>query len=149
MLLSIDHGHCRIFEADELWSYVGSKENPQWLWLVMHSKTRQIIAMQVGPRDKQTAEKLFFKLPEPLKKALYYTDKFSVYYETIAWSQHQPVGKESGKTSYIERFNCTLRQRCSRLVRKTLSFSKKLVNHVGMIKYFICDYNLMRRALHI
>ena len=57
-----------IFEADELWSYVGSKDNPQWLWLVKHSKTRQIIAMQVGARDKQTAEKLFFKLPEPLKK---------------------------------------------------------------------------------
>lgn len=57
-----------ILEADELWSYVGSKENPQWLWLVMHSKTRQIVAMQVGARNKQTAEKLFFKLPEPLKK---------------------------------------------------------------------------------
>ena len=57
-----------VLEADELWSYVGSKENPQWLWLVMHSKTRQIIAMQVGPRNKQTAEKLFFKLPEALKK---------------------------------------------------------------------------------
>lgn len=58
-----------IFQADELWSYVGSKDNPQWLWLIMHSKTRQIIAMQVGSRDKQTAEKLFFKLPEPLKKS--------------------------------------------------------------------------------
>jgi DNA-directed RNA polymerase subunit RPC12/RpoP len=57
-----------VLEADELWSYVGSKENPQWLWLVMHSKTRQIVAMQVGGRNKQTAEKLFFKLPEPLKK---------------------------------------------------------------------------------
>jgi len=57
-----------VLEADELWSYVGSKENPQWLWLVMHSKTRQIIAMQVGSRNKQTAEKLFHKLPEPLKK---------------------------------------------------------------------------------
>jgi len=57
-----------VLEADELWSYVGSKENPQWLWLVMHSKTRQIVAMQVGARNKQTAEKLFFKLPEPLKK---------------------------------------------------------------------------------
>jgi alpha-D-ribose 1-methylphosphonate 5-phosphate C-P lyase len=58
-----------ILEADELSSYVGSKENPQWLWLVMHSKTRQIVAMQVGARNKQTAEKLFFKLPEPLKKS--------------------------------------------------------------------------------
>lgn len=57
-----------LLEADELWSYVGSKENPQCLWLVMHSKTRQVVAMQVGPRSKQTAEKLFYKLPEPLKK---------------------------------------------------------------------------------
>src|SRR5262249_32419641 len=55
-------------EADELWSYVGSKENPQWLWLVMHSRTRQRGAMQVGARSKQTAEKLFYKFPEPLKK---------------------------------------------------------------------------------
>ncbi|MBS0585676.1 MAG: IS1 family transposase, partial [Verrucomicrobia bacterium] len=36
-----------------------------------------------------------------------------------------------------------------RLVRKTLSFSKKLLNHVGMITYFICDYNLHMRALHV
>lgn len=57
-----------VLEADELWSYVGSKKNPQWLWLVMHSRTRQVVAMQVGPRNKQTAEKLFFKLPDSLKK---------------------------------------------------------------------------------
>lgn len=57
-----------VLEADELWSYVGRKENRQWLWLVMHSKTRQVVAMQVGQRDKQTAEKLFYKLPELLKK---------------------------------------------------------------------------------
>jgi DNA-directed RNA polymerase subunit RPC12/RpoP len=57
-----------LIEADELWSYVGSKNNPQWLWLVMHSRTRQVVAMQVGPRNKQTAEKLFYKLPESLKK---------------------------------------------------------------------------------
>ena len=44
-------------------------------------------------------------------------------------SRHQPVGKESRLTSYIERLNNTLRQRISRLVRKTLSFSKKLENH--------------------
>ena len=57
-----------VLEADELWSYVGSKDHPQWLWLVIHSRTRQVVAMQVGPRSKQTAEKLFHKLPEPLKK---------------------------------------------------------------------------------
>jgi hypothetical protein len=57
-----------LLEADELWSYVGSKNNPQWLWLVMHSRTRQVVAMEVGPRNKQTAEKLFYKLPAQLKK---------------------------------------------------------------------------------
>lgn len=57
-----------VLQADELWSYVGTKANPQWLWLVMHSRTRQVVAMEVGPRDRKTAERLFFKLPEPLKK---------------------------------------------------------------------------------
>jgi IS1 family transposase len=44
-------------------------------------------------------------------------------------------------TNYIERFNNTMRQRISRLVRKTLSFSKKLCNHIGAIWYFIHEYN--------
>lgn len=55
------------------------------------------------------------------------------------------VGKKSGKTNAIERFNCTLRQRISRLVRKTLSFSKKLENHIGAIWYFIHHYNNLLR----
>lgn len=57
-----------VVQADELWSYVGAKTNPQWLWLVMHSRTRQVVAMEVGPRNRATAERLFYKLPEPLKK---------------------------------------------------------------------------------
>lgn len=49
-----------------------------------------------------------------------------------------------------ERFNNTLRQRVSRLVRDTLAFSKKLANHIGAIRYFICHYNLTRAAaLHL
>jgi hypothetical protein len=46
----------------------------------------------------------------------------------------------------LARFNNTLRQRVSRLVRETLSFSKKLAHYVGAIKYFICHYNLTRTA---
>jgi transposase-like protein len=51
------------------------------------------------------------------------------------------------KTNHIERFNNTLRQRDSRLVRSTLAFSKKVDNHIGAIRYFICHYNLTRTAL--
>ena len=51
------------------------------------------------------------------------------------------VGKESGKTNRIERSNLTLRQWISRLVRKTLSFSKKIEAHIGAIWNFIHNYN--------
>ncbi|MGH8065537.1 MAG: IS1 family transposase, partial [Candidatus Entotheonellia bacterium] len=34
----------------------------------------------------------------------------------------------------------------SRLVRETLSFSKKLATHIGAIKFFICQYNLANAA---
>ena len=60
--------------------------------------------------------------------------------------RHKAVGKETGKTNYIERFNCTMRQRIARLVRKTLSFSKKLENHIGAIWLFVHHYN---KSLHI
>jgi len=50
------------------------------------------------------------------------------------------------KTHHIERFNNTLWQRVSRVVRDTLAFSKKLTNHIGAIKYFIRHYNLTRAA---
>ncbi|MEM9220745.1 MAG: IS1 family transposase, partial [Cyanobacteria bacterium P01_F01_bin.150] len=46
---------------------------------------------------------------------------------------HRVVDKESRHTNHIERFNATLRQQVSRLVYKTLSCSKKLENHFGVI----------------
>lgn len=57
-----------IFELDEQWSFVGNKENQQWLWLVFHSATRQVLAMHIGKRNKASAEALLAKLPEDLKK---------------------------------------------------------------------------------
>ena len=70
-----------------------------------------------------------------------YTDFWEAYDTVIPSKRHEAVGKDSGLTSYIERPNNTLRQRISRLVRKTLSFSKKLENHIGAIWLFIHDYN--------
>jgi insertion element IS1 protein InsB len=61
-------------------------------------------------------------------------------------SQHKAITKQARKTNHVERFNNTLRQRMSRLVRETLSFSKKLANHIGAIKFFICHYNLAKAA---
>jgi insertion element IS1 protein InsB len=90
---------------------------------------------------------LWEKIPAVYQEqARFYTDCYEAYKGVIPSAQHQAITKLARKTDHIERFSCTLRQRVSRLVRATLSFSKKLANHIGAIKYFICDYNLTRRA---
>ncbi len=132
-------------EADELWSFVGKKSNKQWVWIAMDANSRQIIAFHVGDRSKKSARALWKKIPAIYRNnATFYTDEYASYEGVIPANQHQAVTKKTGKTNHIERFNCTLRQRVSRLVRKALSFSKKLENHIGAIHYFICHYNLTK-----
>ncbi|PSP04180.1 MAG: hypothetical protein BRC47_04550 [Cyanobacteria bacterium QS_7_48_42] len=84
------------------------------------------------------------------------TNSWESYQQVIPSNRHYPSTKKSGQTtteksrrgnnfapvSYqIERFNNTLRQRCSRLVRKDLSFSKNFFDHEGAILYFVHHYN--------
>jgi insertion element IS1 protein InsB len=80
------------------------------------------------------------------EQAMFYTDHYIVYKGVIPPAQHRAISKLARQTNHVERFNCTLRQRVSRLVRSTLSFSKNVANHIGAIKYFICHYNLTRGA---
>jgi insertion element IS1 protein InsB len=134
-------------EADELWSFVGKKANRHWVWIAMDALTRQVLAFHVGDRSGQSGAALWEKIPARYQEqATFYTDHYAVYAGIIPAAQHHPISKLARKTNHVERFNCTLRQRVSRLVRATLSFSKKLSNHIGAIKYFICDYNLTKRA---
>jgi IS1 family transposase/transposase-like protein len=132
-------------EADEMASFVQKKENKQWIWLAMDAKSRQIIGFYVGDRSRKSARKLWANIPKVYRQqATFYTDQYVVYVGVIPAAQHQPIGKLARKTNHLERFNNTLRQRVSRLVRSALSFSKKLSNHIGAIKYFICHYNLTK-----
>jgi IS1 family transposase/DNA-directed RNA polymerase subunit RPC12/RpoP len=129
-------------EVDELWSFVGRRADKQWLWLAFDKESRQVLAFFVGDRSRESARKLWGRLPATYReRATCYSDDWEAYKGVIPPERHRVCGKESGLTSGIERFNCTLRQRVSRLVRKALSFSKKLENHIGAIKYFICHYN--------
>jgi insertion element IS1 protein InsB len=134
-------------EADEMCSFVGKKTNKQWIWLAMDTHTRQIIAFHVGDRSRKSAEQLWVNTPAVYREqATFYTDCYEVYTGVIPAAQHQAIAKLARKTNHLERFNNTLRQRVSRLVRDTLAFSKKLTNHIGAIRYFICHYNLTRAA---
>ena len=134
-------------EADEMSSFVQKKANKQWIWLAMGTKTRQIIAFHIGDHSRKSAKRLWAKIPEVYRQqAMFYTDQYVVYEGVIPAAQHTAINKLARRTNHVERFNNTLRQRVSRLVRETLSFSKKLANHIGAIKYFICYYNLARAA---
>ena len=129
-------------ECDEMWSFVTKKKNKVWIWLAIDVDSKQIVGVYVGRRNKEGAKGLWESLPSVYRQcAVSYTDFWDSYNDVFPKSRHKPVGKESGRTNHIERFNCTMRQRISRLVRKTLSFSKKMENHIGAIWYFINHYN--------
>ena len=101
----------------------------------------------MGDRSHTSAEHLWAKIPEAYRHyATFYTDQYVVYAKVIPAAQHRAINKLARKTNHLERFNNTLRQRVSRLVRAALSFSKKLANHIGAMKLFVCHYNLTRAA---
>ncbi len=129
-------------ELDELWSFVRGKHRVRWVWAAVDTDTRQVVAMVVGDRSEDTARRLWAALPAGYRdRASVCTDFWGAYRAAVPADQHLPGGKDSGLTAHVERFWCTLRQRCSRFVRKTLSFSKCDRNHLGALWYVIRLYN--------
>ena len=118
--------HC--LEADEMWTFVGAKDCPEWLWLAVERRSGLVVGFHIGGRNEEGALGLWLSIPEKLRqKAIVFTDGLAAYANVFAKGQHQPEGKP--QTIKIERLNNTIRQRCARLVRKTLSFSKTWENH--------------------
>ena len=102
---------------DELWSFVDHNGNKPWVWLAMDVRTREVIGCYIGDRSKGAAQALWDSLPSVYRQcAKIYTDHWDAY-------------------------EVAFRQRISRLVRKTRSFSRKLENHIAAIWNFIHDYN--------
>jgi IS1 family transposase len=134
-------------QLDEMWSFVGSKENTQWLWLAIDADSRELVGVFVGNRSRQGAKGLWQSLPAVYRQcAICHTDFWEAYEQNLPSKRHRAVGKKTNKTSYIERFNNTLRQRVGRLVRQTLSFSKKLSHHLEAMWYFVHHYNASLRS---
>ena len=125
-----------------MWSFVFSKKNKEWIWLALDKKSNQIVAMHVGDRSTKSAQIFFESIPEEIrKKGIFFTDHYEAYKSVLPQEQHEPGNRTDAVTNKIERFNCTFRQRCSRLVRKSLSFSKRIWQHIHAFKYFIFHYN--------
>lgn len=118
------------------------KQFVRWIWLALCRRTRQVVAYALGDRTEATCcRTLWQRIPTAYKRGVFYTDFWESYATVLPRSQHRPVGKESGETNHVERFNGTLRQRLGRLVRKTISFSQRDEMHEICLRLFLHDYN--------
>jgi insertion element IS1 protein InsB len=129
-------------ELDELWSFVLKKARKRWVWLALCRATRQVVAYVIGNRDEGTCRKLWERIPEAYRGGYCYSDFWEAYRLVVPADQHVAVGKDSGETAHVERWNNTLRQRLGRFVRKSLSFSKSEEMHEICLRLFLHSYNL-------
>ena len=123
-------------EVDEMWSFVGKKKEPRWLWHAIDYGTGKVLAYVFGRRQDEVFLKLKALL-EPFGIARFFTDHWGAYARHLASETHVP-GKRN--TQQIERKHLTLRTRLKRLARKTICFSKSTELHDIVISLFVNRY---------
>ena len=132
-------------QCDEWWSFVKHKGNKQRVWLAMNAKIREIVGVRIGDRSETEANAL--AMCNVLHQHLGSLCGSLTRSETSSCGQRKWIDQSDWAIQLhlmpkrIERFNCTWCQSVFRLVRKTLSFSRELDNHVGAIWYFIHHSN--------
>lgn len=129
-------------ELDEMWSYVGSKEEPRWLWQALDHRTGRVLAYVFGRRKDEVFLELKALL-EPFGITRYFTDGWGAYQRHLDPDQHE-IGKRH--TQQLERKHLTLRTRIKRLVRKTICFSKSIEMHDIVIGLFINRFEFGRQV---
>jgi insertion element IS1 protein InsB len=123
-------------EVDEMWSFVGKKQAPRWLWHALDHGTGKVLAYVFGRRR----DAVFLQLKawlEPFGITRFFTDHWGAYARGLA-PETQVPGKHN--TQQIERKHLTLRTRIKRLMRKTICFSKSVVMHDSVIGLFVNRY---------
>jgi len=124
--------------ADEMWSFVGSKRYPRWLWWVEEATTGRVLAFVFGRRTHVTFRRLRAVLTAAgWAVAHWLTDAWWAYVDELD-SAERTAGK--APLQALERKHLTLRTRLKRLARKTLCFSKKQFFHDGLITLFIFHF---------
>ena len=123
-------------ELDEMWSYVGKKAAPRWLWHAIDHHRGKVLAYVFGRRKDEVFLQLQALL-EPFGIRRFYTDGWGTYERHLAPETHV-VGKAHAQK--IESKHINLRTRIKRLVRRTLCFSKTTTMHDLVIGLFLNRY---------
>ena len=166
--------HVRSVQADEMWTFVHTKEkrlkpgDPRWygdqyIFVALAAESRLVLSHVVNKRTSASAYRLFEDLKGRVEGRTQIT--------TDAWQNYPPVienvfggdvdyattgnrllwGDVHGRpdptligTAYVERFNLTLRMSLRRLTRKCNGFSKTLPMLQAAVSLFVTYYNFCR-----
>ena len=90
-------------QADEQWSYVGSKKNPRWLWYAIDAMTGNVLSFVLGPRRDSVFKKLYDHL-KAFNIKTYYTDDWGSYSKYIPPEKHV-IGKKNTQKIDGDDFN--------------------------------------------
>jgi insertion element IS1 protein InsB len=123
-------------EADEMRSFVTSKQQHRWLWHAIDHSTGEVLAYLFSHHQDSAFLELQ-KLLEPFGIMQFYTDNWGAYKRHLNPEFHT-VGKHHTQT--IERKHLTLRTRIKRLARRTICFSKSILMHDTVIGLFMNRY---------
>lgn len=120
------------YEVDELFTYVGNKDNRICIAYSLNPQTGEVIDFIVGRRNKTNLMKITSTLLLADAKQII-TDKLNIYKELIPKEIHST--KHRG-INHIERQNLTLRTHVKRLNRKTICYSKSGAMLYAVVKIY-------------
>jgi insertion element IS1 protein InsB len=128
----------KIYQVDELFTYIGSKNNRVCIAYSLNPITGEVFDIVVGRRNKSNLMKVVSTLLLSHPKMII-TDKLIIYKTLIPIEIHPT--KNRG-INHIERKNLTLRTHLKRLNRRTICYSKSILMLEAVLKiYFWTDLN--------
>lgn len=120
------------FEVDELWTYIGRKENEYWIAYALNRQTRQVVDFVIGKRTKATLKELIDRLLLSNPKVIR-TDRLTLYQRIIPKAVHR---SGSYCINRIERKNLSIRTHLKRLSRRTICFNRSVVMLKSCLKLY-------------
>lgn len=127
----------KVYEVDEVCTFVGSKQNKIWIVYALERGTRAVVSFNVGTRTNKTLNVVLKTLK--LADARYvFTDNLKQYKTLIDSLVHRVTRYE---TNRIERKNLSMRTHLKRLTRKSICFSRRIWVLKAVLKIYFWGTN--------
>ncbi len=120
------------YQVDELFTYIGNKNNRVCIAYSFNPGTKEVIDLVVERRTKMNLEKIISTLLLADAKRIV-TDKLNIYKELIPKAIHSTMNRG---INHIERQNLNLRTHLKRLNRRTICYSKSIVMLQAALKIY-------------